>query len=137
MTAPPVAPLASMSNGAASSGISGETLGVLDDALVLTHAGGNALRVLVDVLPGAAKRVETASHDLTARFKNLAQSSSKQSDMVEALLATIGSITVEDRHVTLEEFVSLFSTTLDDSVSKMLGVSKKGKRAVKALVMRG
>jgi len=98
---------------------------MVDEALVLVNAGGCALQVLAKVLPESAKNVENASRDLTSRFKSLAQSSNAQSDMIQALLTTLGSFVVEDKRVTLEEFVSLFTNILDDTVAKMLSVSKK------------
>lgn len=91
----------------------------------LVDAGGGAVQMLIDLLPEAAQNVENASRDLTERFKQLAENSSKQSDMVEALLASIGIIELEDRTITLEEFTTIFHKTLDDAVSKLLFVSKK------------
>ena len=101
------------------------TEAVIDEALVLVNAGGCALQALSKILPDSAKNVENASRDLTERFKSLAQNSNAQSDIVHALLATVGTLIVDDKKVTLEEFVGLFTTTLDDTVAKMLFVSKK------------
>ena len=98
---------------------------VVEGALIAAQVGGCALRVLTEILPESAKNVENASRDLTERFKSLAQGSNAQSDVIQALLATVGTLVVEDKKVTLEEFVSLFTTVLDDTVSKMLSVSKK------------
>jgi methyl-accepting chemotaxis protein len=99
--------------------------GMVDETLALINAGGGALKMLVALLPESAKNVENASYDLTDRFKKLADSSNQQSDMVQALLVNIGSIALEDRQVSIEEFIGLFSKTLDDSISKMLFVAKK------------
>ena len=96
-----------------------------EEALALALAGGGAMRLLAAILPDAAKQVELASYDLTDRFKALAQSSATQSDIVQALLESSGSIPVDDKRVTIEEFTALFRKTLDDSISKMLFVSKK------------
>jgi methyl-accepting chemotaxis protein len=98
---------------------------MMKDTLALTDAGGGALKLLTTLLPEAAQKVETASQDLTNRFKVLAQSSGAQSDVVQALLGTIGTIPLEDKNLTLEEFTNIFSKTLDASISKMMGLSKK------------
>ncbi|MDR3449168.1 MAG: methyl-accepting chemotaxis protein [Alphaproteobacteria bacterium] len=98
---------------------------ILGEAATAADAGCGALQVLTAVLPDAARRVEEASRQLTQRFKNLADSSKTQGDIVNALVSTIGTITVEGKDVTLDDFIALFSKTLDDSVTKMLIVSKK------------
>ena len=96
-----------------------------DDVLIAVRAGEIALEMLVEMLPESASQVEKASHDLTNQFKTMAQSAGAQSEMMQALIATIGAIQVEEKKVTLEEFIALFKKTLNDSVSKMLFVSKK------------
>lgn len=98
---------------------------VLNETMALVIAGSAALKMLMSLLPEAARNVELASQDLTERFKSLASSASTQSDMVQALIANIGNIELEEKKVSLEEFISLFSKTLNDSVSKMLFISKK------------
>lgn len=98
---------------------------LMEDMVALIHAGGSALRVLTELLPSAATDVELASEDLTARFKTLAESANTQSDVVQALIANIGTIVLDGRPVSLDEFIRLFRQTLDDSISKMLFVAKK------------
>ncbi|MDX2073365.1 MAG: methyl-accepting chemotaxis protein [Alphaproteobacteria bacterium] len=98
---------------------------VANDLRALIEAGGTALRILTEILPEAAVNVEKASYDLTDRFKTLAQSANTQSEVVQDLVSTIGTIALEDKKVSLEEFIALFSKTLDESVSKMLFVAKK------------
>ncbi len=88
-------------------------------------AASGALELLETLLPEAAKDVERASCDLTDRFKSLANSATTQSEMVRALIVAIGSIDVKDRKITLEEFIQLFGSTLDDTITKLLFVSKK------------
>lgn len=95
------------------------------DIAALVYAGGGALQAVSAILPEAAEKVEEASRDLTERFKTLAHNSNAQSDVVQELIATIGTITIDDRQLSLEEFVDIFRRTLDDSVSKMLSVSKR------------
>ncbi|MFO0388324.1 MAG: methyl-accepting chemotaxis protein [Alphaproteobacteria bacterium] len=84
-----------------------------------------AMAMLMDVLPESAKNVENASRDLSIRFKNLAESTMAQSDIIEALVNTLGAIEVEGRKITLDEFMALFNGTLEDAVNKLLFVSKK------------
>lgn len=98
---------------------------ILDEMFALLNASGGALKMLATLLPDAAIQVESASYDLTNRFKTLADSSGAQSEVVQSLISTIGKIEVGGKQITLDEFVGLFSKTLDDSVAKMLFVSKK------------
>ena len=102
-----------------------ETANVLHETMELIIAGGAALKMLTTLLPDAAKSVEFASHEMTDKFKILAESANTQSDAVQALIKSIGSIPLGHKRVTLDEFIDLFSKTLDDSVAKMLFVSKK------------
>ncbi len=102
-----------------------QTTPVLHETLALMIAGGAGLRMLMQLLPESAKNVESASHDLTERFKTLAESAGTQSEMVQALIASIGAIPLDDKRVSLDEFIGLFSSTLDDSISKMLYISQK------------
>lgn len=102
-----------------------EAVPVLNETLGLVIAGGAALKMLTTLLPDAAKNVEHASRDLTDRFKALAESANAQSDIVQALLSNIGSIPLDGRRVSLQEFIDLFSKTLDNSVEQMLFISKK------------
>lgn len=114
-----------LSNGHNASHMEEEALPVLNETMGLVIAGGAALKMLTTLLPDAAKDVETASHDLTARFKTLAESAGSQGEMVQALLSTIGTIEVGDKRLPLDEFIAMFSKTLDDAISKLLFVSKK------------
>ena len=104
---------------------SGQIDVLANDMLAFMCAGSDALKMLTSLLPESAKNVESASFDLTERFKKLAHNSNMQSEMVDALLANIGTIALGERKVSLEEFIQLFSKTLDDSVTKMLFVAKK------------
>lgn len=88
-------------------------------------AATGALQLLESLLPEAAQNVETASCELTEKFRTLAESASGQGAIIQALIATIGSIEVGNRKVTLQEFMQLFEGTLDDAISKLLFVSKK------------
>lgn len=91
----------------------------------LLSVGIHAMEILMELLPGAAKDVETASTDLTERFRNLANSAHTQSEVVQALVRSIDGIPLEDRKVSLDEFITLFSKTLDGAISQMLFISKK------------
>lgn len=118
-------PDASSSRSAGQSPVPDQAAPVLNKTMALVIAGSAALKMLVSLLPEAAKNVEGASQDLTDRFKVMASSAGAQSDMVQALLANIGTIELGEQKISLQEFIGLFSTTLDDSVSKMLFIAKK------------
>lgn len=94
-------------------------------ALAVAAIVRKVLEMLIGLLPETASEVELASRELSGRFTQLAQNASAQSDMMQALIATIGAIEVNGKQVTLEEFIGLFSRTLNDSISKMLFVAKK------------
>lgn len=93
--------------------------------IALVSVGGAAVKTVSAILPEAAQAVEQAGHDLSQRFVALAKSANAQSDILQALIATVGAIEVNGKQVTLDEFIELFSSTLDDSTSKMLFVAKK------------
>lgn len=95
------------------------------DDLARACAASGALELLQSLLPEAAKDVERASCDLTNRFRTLATNATSQSDVVQALVDTIGSIELDNKKITLQEFTQLFGSTLDDAISKLLFVSKK------------
>ena len=88
-------------------------------------AASGALELLELLLPEAAREVEQASGDLTTRFRALASSATAQSEIVHELVQTIGSIELEDKKISLKEFMALFGTTVDDAIGKLLFVSKK------------
>lgn len=88
-------------------------------------AASGALKLLESMLPEAAQEVERASCDLTAKFKNLASNAKMQGEIVQELVSSIGSIEVNDKKITLQDFIDLFGNTLDDAISKLLFVSKK------------
>jgi len=97
----------------------------MNATLALLVAGGAALRMLVSILPESARNVETASCDLTEKFKKLAGSATQQGQMVQQLIENVRILDVEGKRFTIEEFIGTFETTLDDSISRMLFVSKQ------------
>lgn len=98
---------------------------VVADAILLVNVVGGALQMLTELLPESAKNVEVVSSDLTTQFKRLAQNANIQGETLQSLISNISSINLEDRKVPIEEFIALFSKMLDDSVSKILTVSKQ------------
>lgn len=101
------------------------TVDSIQDITIALGISNIALSMLIDVLPESAKNVENASRDLSIRFKNLAESTMAQGDIIEALVNTLGAIEVEGKKITLDEFMALFNGTLEDAVNKLLFVSKK------------
>lgn len=96
-------------------------------------AMSGALEIMQQLLPEAAKAVERASTELTTTFTTLAGSASDQSHIMHELVNTVGHMVVENRDITLEEFITLFRTTLDDMIGKLLFVSKKALAMVYAM----
>ncbi len=102
-----------------------EVLRVAQEAVVFSKASGAALETLARALPLAAGQVEQETLNLTERFKTLVHKSDEHAAVVQALLKTVGTLSLEGRTMTWDEFGTLFTQTLDDVIAKMLGVSKK------------
>jgi methyl-accepting chemotaxis protein len=101
------------------------TQAVAEDTWILGHVGRGVLEMLSEMLPESALKVEAATRDLSGQFQVMAKSAKTQSEMMQSLTATLGAFEVNNQKVTLDEFIALFTGTLDDSVSKMLFVAKK------------
>jgi methyl-accepting chemotaxis protein len=84
-----------------------------------------ALQVLLQLLPAAAQDVERTSLELTERFRTLATSATEQGEVVQALVDSVGVIELPGCKMTMNEFISLFGSTLDSAIDKLLFVSKK------------
>jgi len=98
---------------------------LLDDIFSLLAVGSGVIKLLIEILPESAKSVERAAYDLSDRFKKLAENSKIQTQTINDLISHIGHIELEGGKISIDEFIDLFSKTLDDSVSKILIVSKQ------------
>jgi len=85
----------------------------------------DVMNFVAKILPESAKTVENASCKLSKQFKDLAGSAAMQSETVQDLVATMGTIPINNQVISLDEFVAIFNSALDDAVNKLLFVSKK------------
>lgn len=93
----------------------------------------HALCVLKHQLPQTAKLVEDSTKAMSSRFISLANDIRQQSKSVEQISELSNTITIGNEQVTLEEFMEMFSGTLNDSIEKILFVSKRAISMVYAL----
>ena len=101
------------------------TVDVTEDAIILAYVGGSVIKVLQKLLPESAEIVEKSTCTLTEKFRNMAQNATNQSEIINALLKKISTIELEDKSISLDEFIAMFDEALDDAVGKLLFVSKK------------
>lgn len=85
----------------------------------------HAVAVLCHQLPKTSKLVETATKTLSDNFINFATDIKKQSEIVSEISELASSLDVGNERITIEEFTALFSCTLDESIKKILFVSKR------------
>lgn len=85
----------------------------------------HAISVLRHQLPQTARLVESSTKIMSERFINLAHDIKQQSTAVEQISELSNIINYGNEKITLEEFMDLFSTTLNDSIEKILFVSKR------------
>ena len=93
----------------------------------------HAICVLKHQLPQTARLVEDSTKAMSSRFISLANDIRQQSKSVEQISELSNTITVGNEQVTLEEFMDMFSGTLNDSIEKILFVSKRAISMVYAL----
>lgn len=85
----------------------------------------HAIRTLKYHLPKSAEVVEKATRDLSDQFRQLADGASTQSQQMKTILSIADSLEMGDKRISLQEFTTLFSDTLKDSIEKILFVSKR------------
>lgn len=85
----------------------------------------HAICVLRHQLPQTAKLVEESTKIMSERFVSLATDIKQQSKAVEQISELSNTINNGNEQITLEEFTDLFSNTLNDSIEKILFVSKR------------
>lgn len=85
----------------------------------------HGIRVLKRQLPTAASRVENAARELSDQFRQLASGASEQSEHMNRILSLSDSLQMGEQRISLQEFTEMFSSTLGDSIDKILFVSKR------------
>jgi|CXWL01.1.fsa_nt_gi methyl-accepting chemotaxis protein len=100
-------------------------LELLERWISTTDVYHHAISVLRHQLPQAAKLVEESTKIMSGRFISLANDIKQQSKAVEQISELSNTINNGNEQITLEEFMDLFSSTLNDSIEKILFVSKR------------
>lgn len=85
----------------------------------------HAVQVLQHQLPRSAQGVEAATTDLARQFDQLAGGAKEQSRHLSRIVELADSLELGDSRISLTEFTGLFSATLQDSIEKILFVSKR------------
>ena len=85
----------------------------------------HGVRVLKAQLPKSSGMVEEATKHLSQQFSTLAAGAREQSEHMARIVALSGTLELGDSRISLTEFTELFSTTLSDSIEKILYVSKR------------
>lgn len=83
------------------------------------------LIMVEQLLPKEAKYVEDVTCRLTNKFRDLAADALRQSETSQQLVQTCETIEVDEKQVTMDQFVDFFSSTLDDIISRLLYVSQR------------
>jgi methyl-accepting chemotaxis protein len=93
----------------------------------------HAVQVLMHMLPKSSGMVEVAATDLNRQFDLLAKGALEQSKHLSHIVTLADSLEMGSERISLTEFSALFSTTLSDSIDKILFVSKRAITMVYAL----
>lgn len=90
-----------------------------------TAVYGEAIDVISTLLSQAAQVVESNTQDLSTRFVGLADAARHQSEQIQKIIDASTELQVNGEHVTISEFMDLFSQTLSDVVQKIIFISEK------------
>ena len=82
------------------------------------------LGLLHDKLPNAAKLVEEKATSFSSEFQRLAIAAQEQGKQISHIVDTADQIEYDGSSITLQQFSSLFETTLQHSISHVLRTSK-------------
>lgn len=82
------------------------------------------LGMLHDKLPNAALLVEEKAQSFSQEFQRLAEAAHKQGTQIEAIINMADQIDYDGDHITLQQFSSLFNSTLQNSIAQVLNTSK-------------
>lgn len=85
----------------------------------------HAIEVLRYQLPQTANLVENSVKEMSSNFDNLSAGIKEQSNAIREIAELANSLDLGNEKISLEEFTNLFSTTLSDSIAKILFVSKR------------
>lgn len=101
--------------------------------LLLTSIQAQALEVVKTRLPKTAALVEDSTMDLSTRFQELARGAQAQGEQVQQIVDMASSLELNGERVSMLEFTQLFNKTLNDSIARILYVSKMAMTMVYSL----
>lgn len=83
-----------------------------------------ALEILAGKLPESGRVVETTAKELSSRFVALAENAQSQSEQVNAMIDLAQNLQYQGEKISLSEFITLFHSTFNHSIERILYVSK-------------
>ncbi len=95
-----------------------------DNYIATLKAQKEAMQVVIDQLPKVTQMLEAATLDLSTHFKDLAESATTQGAQVKQIAIASQSLQVDGEVISMQEFMALFNQTLQNSIDKILFVSK-------------
>lgn len=97
----------------------------LQELLACIIATRGVMAMLAELLPKEANHVEAITSNLSKKFSSLASDALRQSEVVQKLAESSGYIDVAEKRISLEQFIQFFTSTLDDTITRLLVISKK------------
>jgi methyl-accepting chemotaxis protein len=91
------------------------------------------LDTLCERLPFTAQLVEDSTRDLSLRFRELAESAKEQGEALQQVISLVTHVSIDDRKISLPEFLTTFRDLLSASVSQILYISKMAMAMVYSL----
>lgn len=97
---------------------------LLKSYAALTPVVNTIVDMMGTTLPEVAALVEDSTVDLSERFRVLADGAQKQSEQVSVIVEKAGTLELNGENIPLTDFASLFNDTIDESLGKILSISK-------------
>ncbi|NET71202.1 MAG: hypothetical protein F6K62_09835 [Sphaerospermopsis sp. SIO1G2] len=99
-----------------------------DDALydqVKSELYRQAIMSVSGLLNNAAQHVETSTVELSDKFKSLARSAEAQGEQIQEIIETSQVFEVGGDNLSMGDFITLFSSTLENLISHILFISER------------
>lgn len=87
-------------------------------------------QVIAGLLTDAARSVESSTQDISSRFVEIASGAREQGEHIQQMMQVTSMLNVDGAPVAMEEFIHLFSDTLNDMVKKVIYISEQSIRMV-------
>jgi methyl-accepting chemotaxis protein len=80
--------------------------------------------IVCDLLRQSASEVENSTSDLSTNFQNLAQSTGRQSGVIDKLIHMVNHLEHNDGAISLADFMSMMEHNISDTISKIVNISE-------------